>query len=131
MGFLEPPWKAVLSNKGILPILWELFPGHRNLLPAYWEKDKRLGRSWIAKPLFGREGNNMILSSPDMNMKTEGNYGNEPKIFQQLSKLPQRDGQRMVVGSWIIGDRSAGMCVREDTKPIIVNSSKLVPHMFV
>ncbi len=25
--WIEPPWKAVLSNKGILPLLWEMFPG--------------------------------------------------------------------------------------------------------
>jgi glutathionylspermidine synthase len=24
----EPAWKMLLSNKGLLPILWELFPGH-------------------------------------------------------------------------------------------------------
>src|SRR5262249_27737629 len=32
-AFIEPPWKMVLSNKAILPILWEMFPGHPNLLP--------------------------------------------------------------------------------------------------
>ena len=26
--FLEPAWKMILSNKGILPILWELHDGH-------------------------------------------------------------------------------------------------------
>ena len=26
--WIEPPWKAILSNKGILPLLWEMFPGH-------------------------------------------------------------------------------------------------------
>ena len=25
--WIEPPWKAILSNKGILPLLWEMFPG--------------------------------------------------------------------------------------------------------
>lgn len=30
--FIEPMWKMLLSNKGLLPILWELFPGHPNLL---------------------------------------------------------------------------------------------------
>src|ERR1700690_1214804 len=25
----EPAWKMVLSNKGILPVLWEMFPGHK------------------------------------------------------------------------------------------------------
>ena len=24
--FVEPPWKAILSNKGILPLLWAMFP---------------------------------------------------------------------------------------------------------
>ena len=26
--WVEPPWKAILSNKGILPLLWEMFPNH-------------------------------------------------------------------------------------------------------
>ena len=26
--WIEPPWKAILSNKGILPLLWEMFPRH-------------------------------------------------------------------------------------------------------
>ncbi|HEU0054099.1 MAG TPA: glutathionylspermidine synthase family protein, partial [Longimicrobium sp.] len=33
--WMEPAWKMILSNKGILPILWELNPNHPNLLPAY------------------------------------------------------------------------------------------------
>ena len=37
--WIEPPWKAILSNKGILPLLWEMFPDHPNLLPAYFEDD--------------------------------------------------------------------------------------------
>ncbi|RYD49072.1 MAG: hypothetical protein EOP83_25620 [Verrucomicrobiaceae bacterium] len=28
---IEPVWTTVLSNKALLPILWELFPGHPNL----------------------------------------------------------------------------------------------------
>jgi glutathionylspermidine synthase/uncharacterized membrane protein YjfL (UPF0719 family) len=28
--FVEPPWKMVLSNKGILPLLWEMYPDHPN-----------------------------------------------------------------------------------------------------
>ena len=39
--WIEPPWKAVLSNKGILAVLWEMFPSHPNLLPAYFEDDPR------------------------------------------------------------------------------------------
>ena len=32
--WIEPAWKMLWSNKGLLAILWELFPGHSNLLPA-------------------------------------------------------------------------------------------------
>ena len=37
-AFLEPAWKMILSNKGILPLLWAMFPKHPNLLPAYFEE---------------------------------------------------------------------------------------------
>ena len=33
-AWIEPAWKMVLSNKGILPVLWKLFPRHPNLLEA-------------------------------------------------------------------------------------------------
>lgn len=32
----EPPWKLIVGNKGLLPLLWEMFPNHKNLLPAYF-----------------------------------------------------------------------------------------------
>ncbi len=64
--WIEPPWKAILSNKGVLPLLWEMFPGHPNLLPAYFEDDPeaaKLGTSFVRKPLFSREGANVTLVS--------------------------------------------------------------------
>jgi glutathionylspermidine synthase len=33
---IEPAWKLILGNKAILPLLWEMFPGHENLLAAYF-----------------------------------------------------------------------------------------------
>src|ERR1700726_2338885 len=62
--WIEPPWKAILSNKGILPLLWEMFPRHPNLLPAYFEHDPRraeLGSSYVRKPLYSREGANVEI----------------------------------------------------------------------
>jgi glutathionylspermidine synthase len=130
LGLIEPPWKAVLSNKGILPILWELFPGHPNLLPAYWEQDHRLGDEWISKPLFGREGANMHLQSRSGSMTTGGGYEDNPKVFQKLARLGKVDGMHVSIGSWVVGGQAAGMCIREDEQPIIVDKSRLVPHIF-
>ena len=62
--WVEPPWKAILSNKGILPLLWAMFPRHPNLLPAYFEDDPKaaeLGNSFVRKPLYSREGANVTM----------------------------------------------------------------------
>ena len=42
--WVEPPWKVVRSNKGTLPLTWEMFPNHPNLLPAYFEDDAKAGK---------------------------------------------------------------------------------------
>jgi glutathionylspermidine synthase len=38
---IEPPWKLILSNKAILPLLWEMFPNHPNLVPAYYDSPRK------------------------------------------------------------------------------------------
>ena len=50
----------------MLPLLWEMFPGHPNLLPAFFEDDPNaatLGTSFVRKPLYSREGANVALIS--------------------------------------------------------------------
>ena len=32
--WIEPLWKTLLSNKALLAVLWEMYPGHPNLLPG-------------------------------------------------------------------------------------------------
>src|SRR5579871_3997134 len=56
--WIEPAWRLLLSGKGLLALLWQLFPNHPNLLPAFRESG-RTGGTEIAKPLFGREGANI------------------------------------------------------------------------
>lgn len=130
-GFLEPPWKMILSNKGILPILWQLFPDHPNLLPAHFEETGAgLGLRYVRKPLYSREGSNVSLVGPGLGQKTEGRYGEEGYIYQAYSELPVNDGQHAVIGSWVIAGQPAGIGVREDPSPITHNFSRFVPHYF-
>ncbi|HJQ57586.1 MAG TPA: glutathionylspermidine synthase family protein [Vineibacter sp.] len=130
-GFLEPPWKMILSNKGILPILWQLFPDHPNLLPTFFDEfAPQLGLQYVRKPLYSREGANVSLIGPGLGQKTEGAYGQEGYIYQAYSKLPVNDGQHAVVGSWVIAGQPAGIGIREDPTPITHNFSRFVPHYF-
>lgn len=133
--FVEPAWKMVLSNKGILPLLWERYPGHPNLLPAYFEDDPRkfdLGGSFARKPLLGREGANVTIVTDGQVAATEdGPYAESGYVRQALAPVPNFDGCRAVIGSWIIGDEPAGLIIRESAGPISNDASRLVPHFIV
>ena len=56
--WIEPIWKMLWSNKGILPVLWRLYPDHPTLLPAYFEDEEHGLASYVKKPLLAREGAN-------------------------------------------------------------------------
>lgn len=128
---IEPAWKMILSTKGILPLLWELFPGHKNLLPSYFEPAP-LGDRYVKKPMFAREGANVELVDGGARIAaTEGSYGREGFIYQALQPLPQFAGRYPVIGSWIINGLAAGIGLREDDSPITKNTSCFVPHYFI
>lgn len=123
--WLEPPWKSLLSNKALLPLLWELNPEHPNLLPASW--DPLPGRC-VEKPALGREGANItILEDGKTLYATAGNYAG-PFIYQQYHETPRFDGRTVVLGSWMVNGYSCGLGIREDDSVITSNTSRFVPH---
>jgi glutathionylspermidine synthase len=129
--WIEPPWKMVLSNKGILPVLWELYPHHPNLLPARFDTAGQMS-AWVRKPLLGREGANTTLHRPGLDVETRGDYGAEGFVFQELASLGRFGDLYQVVGSWVVGheeNASCGIGVRESESPIITNTSRFVPHV--
>ena len=131
--FIEPAWKAILSNKGLLPLLWEMAPGHPNLLPACFEDDAAacasLGNSYARKPIHSREGQNISLIRDGAVIDSEtGSYGNAGYVRQGLGAIPCFDGNYPVIGSWVVGDKACGIGIREDRSPITKNTSRFVPH---
>lgn len=133
--FIEPPWKAVLSNKGMLPYLWAMNKGHPNLLPAFFAGDStasELGDSYALKPIFSREGANVKLVRDGVEQAAiDGPYGEEGMIVQALAPLPEFDGQYPVIGSWIVDGQAAGMGIREDTSIITMDESFFLPHVII
>ena len=133
--FLEPAWKSILSNKGMLPLLWERHAGHPNLLPAFFDGDPKaaeLGKSYVRKPLFSREGANIELVDDGRRAKVlDQGYGAEGHIVQGLHTLTAFDGNYPVVGAWIVGEEPAGIGIREDRSRVTKNLSRFVPHVIV
>jgi glutathionylspermidine synthase len=131
--FVEPPWKAVVSNKGLLACLWEMEPGHPNLLPAFFEGDPRcesLSPRRVRKPLYSREGANITLIEREKVLDSDdGPYGAEGFILQDAAlNLFESNGNFAVLGSWLIASQACGLCAREDSSPITKNTSRFVPH---
>jgi len=123
--WIEPPWRPMLASKGLLALLWQLFPGHPNLLPAYREPGHIAGGE-VKKPIFGREGAN--IAAPGY--ATGGPYTDGPFVYQAWRELPCIDGNYPVFGTWVIGGTSCGLGIREDDTPITKDTSRFVPHFF-
>jgi len=128
--FIEPPWKMLLSNKGLLPVLWELFPNHPNLLPCH-ETPEPLNGDYVKKPKLGREGGNVSMIERGAVVEAQGgDYGEEGFVFQALAPQDEFDGQHPVFGVWIVEHEAAGLGIREDSRRITGNLSRFVPHLF-
>lgn len=127
MHWIEPIWKMLWSNKALLAILWEMFPGHPNLLPAFFEPR---GGDYVRKPLLAREGANITVVQGGRTIaETGGDYGEEGFVYQQLFTLPDFGGNRPVLGSWIVDGEPAGMGIREGGL-VTGNTGRFVPHVF-
>ncbi|MBY5820536.1 glutathionylspermidine synthase family protein [Rhizobium leguminosarum] len=132
--FIEPAWKSVLSNKGLLPLLWQRHPNHPNLLPSYFTDDPAASTltDYVRKPLLSREGENVTIYRDGRELiSAPGDYGDEGFIVQAYAPLFESDGGFAVLGSWIVGDRACGLAVREDRSRITANLSRFVPHVIV
>ena len=130
MQWIEPIWKMILSNKAILPILWEMFPDHPNLLPAFFDGPRDMKR-YVRKPLLGREGANVAIVTEEGTIEQEGPYAESGYIFQEYAPLPNFDGNHAVIGSWVIDCEARGIGVRESNGPITEDLARFVPHYFL
>jgi glutathionylspermidine synthase len=134
--WLEPVWKMLWSNKALLAVLWEMFPMHELLLPAYLDGPRNM-QNYVRKPLVGREGagvtvfRNWVESEgaatayPLDAKAADGHY-----VYQQLARLAEADGKTAVFGSWLIDGEPAGMGIRESDGLVTNNFSRFVPHLF-
>ena len=141
---IEPAWKMLLSSKAMLALLWEMYPDHPNLVPAFMDRASfAAGTTVVAKPLLGREGANISIAKLGEGgalagapiATNDGPYGAEGYVYQALAPLAQGTDaaglvHNAVIGSWMIAGAARGIGIREDTSLITHNRSRFVPHLF-
>ena len=126
--WIEPAWKMVASNKGILAVLWELFPGHENLLPAFLDPGGL--SSFARKPLLSREGRNvqLVRDGAVVAEGEDGGYGAEGHVWQALWEPSVPMPRTLSIGSWLVRGVPAGAGLRESEEPVVGNLARFVPH---
>ncbi|MBR9857629.1 MAG: glutathionylspermidine synthase family protein, partial [Gammaproteobacteria bacterium] len=121
-------------NKALLPLLWQHFPDHPNLLPAYFGDDPKRSalQDYVQKPLFSREGANIsVVRHGKLVAEVDGPYGEEGFIVQAYHPLPKFGDNHALIGSWLVDDQPAGIAVREDRSLITQDLSRYLPHIIL
>lgn len=127
--WIEPAYKAILSNKMLLKYLYKLFPNSKYILPC--EYGKPITNNYVRKPVYSREGANIrIIKNNNIIDETGGEYGREGFLFQDYFEVPKFNNMTPVIGSWLIGGAPAGMGIRESSSLITGNMARFCPHFF-
>ncbi len=129
--WVEPAWKAILSCKSILPLLYERHPESPFLLPASF--DPLPSGSYVRKPVHAREGANIqVVIDGRLSFETDGPYASPPYVYQALAKeMKPHEGRYPVLGSWVVNGVACGLGIREDDSLVTRNTSRFVPHTMV
>lgn len=130
---IEPAWKYLLSNKMMWPLLWKKYPNHPNLLASFlsYEEMEKVSKNYVSKPSLSREGNNVTMfNNLNVEVFSGGAYGDAPLIYQDRCDAKLLDGEYYNIGSWVIGDKAAGIGFRKEKDLIVRNISYYVPHYY-
>lgn len=122
---LNPAYTLLFQSKGMLKILWQLYPNHPLLLEC---SDKPLDGTYVSKPVFGREGANIkIIKNDEVLEQTSGDYDNYNKIYQRYYELPQDEEKNSYQAGVFFAYEACGLGFRKGKK-ILDNYAKFVGH---
>ena len=125
---LNPAYTLLFQSKGIMKILYELFPSSPYLLKT---SSKPLqGIKQVEKPLFGREGANIkiIEANGELSFETDGVYDNFNKIYQEYVEFAKdKDGNKYQAGVFFAYE-ACGLGFRKGGE-VLDNMSKFVGHI--
>lgn len=127
---LNPAYTLLFQSKGMLKILYDLFPDSPYLLKTSYEPLE--GIKQVEKAAFGREGSNIKIIDSDGSVleQTDGPYDNYKKVYQEYVDLPKDvDGEKYQAGVFFAYE-ACGMSFRKGSE-IMDNMSKFVGHIIV
>jgi glutathionylspermidine synthase len=77
--------------------------------------------------LLGREGVGVTVHEPGADPVAR----EEPCCYQELAPLPDFDGNRVVLGAWVVQDEAAGLGIRESAGLVTDEYARFLPHVIL
>jgi len=124
----NPAYTLLFQSKGLLKILWDLYPSHPLLLESSFEPLE--GQKQVKKPVFGREGGSVSILDEEGNdvENVDGDYDSHKMVYQAYTELPtDAQGQCYQAGVFYAYE-ACGLGFRKGGK-ILDNMSKFVGHI--
>jgi len=124
----NPAYTLLFQSKGLLKILWDLYPKHPLLLESSFEPLE--GQKQVKKPIFGREGGNVsILDENASELESvEGDYANHKMLYQAYTELATDTQGNSYQAGVFYAYEACGLGFRKGEK-ILDNMSKFVGHI--
>ncbi|MDX9813377.1 MAG: glutathionylspermidine synthase family protein [Sulfurimonadaceae bacterium] len=124
---LNPAYTLLFQSKGMLKILYDLFPDSPYLLKTSFEP---LDVKCVSKPVFGREGANISIQDGDGNIltSTSGVYDNYKKVFQEYVELNSDNKNNFYQAGVFFAYEGCALGFRRGGE-ILDNMSKFVGHI--
>ncbi len=127
---LNPAYTLLFQSKGMMAVLYELFPDSPYLLQTSFEPLE--GIKQVEKPVFGREGANtsIINANGSVASQTDGPYENYKKVYQEYVEFPTDMHNSKYQAGVFFAYEACGLSFRKGGD-ILDNMSKFVGHVLV
>jgi len=124
----NPAYTLIFQSKGILKILWDLYPNHPLLLESAFEPLQ--GCKQVRKPVFGREGGGVAIIDIDGTEihREESEYEAFKPVYQAYVSLPRDAQNASYQAGMFYAYEACGLGFRKGGE-ILNNMSKFVGHV--
>ncbi|WP_096028352.1 glutathionylspermidine synthase family protein [Campylobacter lanienae] len=125
---LNPAYTLLFQSKGIMKILWDLYPNHPLLLESSYQPLS--GKKQVKKPFLAREGANVSIINSDGNIEAQngGEYDNGKFLYQEFAEFAKDSNGDSYQAGVFFAFEGCALGFRKG-KDIIDNYSKFVGHI--
>lgn len=124
---LNPAYTLLFQSKGIMKILWDLYPNHSLLLQSSFSPI--IGKKMIKKPFLAREGANVAIFDADGKKieENDGEYENQKFLYQEFYELNKDERAQSYQAGVFFAYEGCALGFRKGGE-ILNNLSKFVGH---